>query len=190
MVKPLRWGATAALLAVTVALTGCGGNDAAAGRARAQRARAQAVSAAQALARRFLSRGLGPVSGPGGSRSAKGSFLACPPAMGTGMYYSTGFAAARAGEAVGRGSGYRQQVASVLTGAGWRLAPTSTPQHEEPFGYTMTKGRLSGGALASLRSGGVVETLIYLNSACFDPGAAAASIKRKTGTFPLPGASG
>lgn len=179
-------GAAAVAVAAAVTLAGCGGSDS--GQAQARQARAQAVTGTQALARQFLASGLGPVTGPRGPRATEGSYLTCPPARGTGMYYSTGFAAARVSEPTGRGPGYRQQVASVLTRAGWRLAATSTPQHEEPFGYTLSKGRLDGTALASLRSGGVIVVLISVNSPCFDPGAAAPSLRNKTDTAPLPAA--
>ena len=188
-----RLAAAVAVVAVMAVLAGCGGSSDA-GQASARQIRAQTVTQMQALARGFLASGLGPVTGSRGPHGTEGNFLGCPPGrangIANGIYYSTGFAAGQVSEATGRGSGYRQRVARVLTAAGWRLSPVSTPQNIEPFGYDMVKGSLDGFAEASLRAGHVFVVLISLNSKCFDAGSAFASLQHKTETDPLPAASG
>jgi hypothetical protein len=188
-----RLAAAAVAVAVMAGAAGCGGSGNS-GQVRARQVRAQTVAQMQALARRFLASGLGPVIGNRGPHGTEGNYRGCPPArahgMANGIYYSTNFAAGRVSEATGRGSGFRQRVASVLTGAGWRLAPVSTPRDIEPFGYDMIKGHLDGFAEASLRTGRIFVVLISLNSQCFDAGSAKASLTNKAETDPLPSASG
>lgn len=169
----------AALLAVSAA--GCG-TSAADGRSAAAAARQQVTPVAKALYHRLL------VSHASKAYPGTGVYVRCGNS-GTRLHYSVSLDLfSRHGESLAT---YRQQVASVVSGDGWKLHPLPPPPPDDPGSvfYKITKPIGSVVFVGSLAAfpGGVTpgRGSVVVNSVCFDAGPAAGDLLQHPIESPL-----
>jgi hypothetical protein len=150
------------------------------GQAAATQARNQVLPAARALYLKFF-----------GARAAsvpamQGYYLPCGK-TGTRRYYGADISLYPVDHQVSLGA-YRQQLAGLARGGGWKLAPASagSPLAGNGVRYHMTKGSLTGSLYVFTGSSPKVQGSTSIRSACFDAGSAAAKLPSRPQSFPLP----